>query len=493
MNDDIIDDANSREFYEELPEEYHGVGLTERMPRVVEDWTRTVLTVSNENEVPAMASFFVSLGQVIKDFIRIPRGKNTEDTRLHFCWVQTSGTGKSTLWNFMGPVTKQLNKMINKFEGTDASDASEVYIKNKYDMFDVVEYTDAALIGYYEKLDEKDDNGDPIYERRSGSLEGNGLAHWDEFEYSGVFKQSQHKENIIVYLNTLMNTLEGESWVITKKLKEGHLMECMCQRSVWATTYPPKHLKSVIAEKGVLQRMLVYVREVPEDEQHDMRMLQLSKSGKKEETKLDTEKFSKALFRLYKDVKARYLEVGGDPFSTMEYSDGFADALINEYQKMRDYVKSSRPEIREIAQNFMTRNNIQLLKLSVMCCVANSPNVKDKTKKFLVTPTHVRQAYILTQQCYSTLVEWLERSLKVQKETLAEKSKQVEFIDIYETLPKDKNGFIRKNTLLEGVQQIAKVSPASVYRYWKNLEDRFEKDKVGRSVLVRLKKGDEKQ
>ena len=91
------------------------------------------------------------------------------------------------------------------------------------------------------------------------------------------------------------------------------------------------------------------------------------------------------------------------------------------------------------------------------------------------------------------MVEWLERSLKVQKETLAEKSKQVEFIDIYETLPKDKNGFIRKNTLLEGVQQIAKVSPASVYRYWKNLEDRFEKDKVGRSVLVRLKKGDEKQ
>lgn len=57
-------------------------------------------------------------------------------------------------------------------------------------------------------------------------------------------------------------------------------MECMCQRSVWATTYIPKHLKSVIAEKGVLQRMLVYVREVPEEEQHDMRMLQLKQSGK---------------------------------------------------------------------------------------------------------------------------------------------------------------------------------------------------------------------
>ena len=54
--------------------------------------------------------------------------------------------------------------------------------------------------------------------RIAGQLEGNGLAHWDEFEYSGIFKQSQHKENSIVYLNTLMNSLAGESWIISKAL-----------------------------------------------------------------------------------------------------------------------------------------------------------------------------------------------------------------------------------------------------------------------------------
>ena len=47
------------------------------------------------------------------------------------------------------------------------------------------------------------DNGDgPVREyvdvQIKGALEGNGLIVYDEFEYSGVFKQSQHKENVVM-------------------------------------------------------------------------------------------------------------------------------------------------------------------------------------------------------------------------------------------------------------------------------------------------------
>ena len=487
----------------EIPEEYYGVALVEKLPRIIEDWKKTILTVSHNNDVPAIASFFTILGQITKNFIMIPRGKNVEDSRLHFCWIQTSGTGKSTLWNFMSPVTKQLNDKINKFEGTHGipidEDGNELFPHNHYDNFDIIDYTDAALIGYYDRYDNPDfDADDPqskkfIYKRVAGSLEGNGIAHWDEFEYSGVFKQSQHKENAVVYMNTFMNTMGGDAFIITKKLKEGEVVECRCERSVWATTYPPKHLKNIIADKGVLQRMLVFVREVSEDEQHEMRMAQLKQSGIRDESTQDVSKFVNALFVLYKDVKARYLEVGNDPFKTIEYGEGFSDALVNEYIKMRNYAKSCRPEIREIAQNFITRLNGQLMKLSVLCCIADRRDMKNPTEGFVVTPRHVRQAYILTQQCYSTLVEWLEQSLKVQKESLMEKSKKVEFIQICKSLPKDENGFISKNDLLEGVQRIANISQASAYRYWKNLQHKFEQDKVGRSVLVRLKEGDETQ
>ena len=108
------------DYMEDIPEEYYGVALKEKMPKVVEEWKKVALTVSHKNDIPAMMAFFVTLGQILKDFIRIPRGANTEDSRVHFCWIQTSGTGKSTLWNFLGPVTKSLNDKINEFEGVRA-------------------------------------------------------------------------------------------------------------------------------------------------------------------------------------------------------------------------------------------------------------------------------------------------------------------------------------------------------------------------------------
>ena len=207
MNEDI----NIDELAElvDIPEEYHGLALEESMPKLVEDWTNAVVSVSKKNDIPATTSFFVILGQITKDFVRIPRGENTEDSRIHFCWMQTSGSGKSTLWNFVHKVNDEVNEKINLFEGTNIIEEPDVYIPNRYDLFDIIDYTDAALIGFYEKIDnpeleeyralsyeDREDTPQPekyIFERRSGALEGNGLAHWDEFEYSGIFKQGQHK------------------------------------------------------------------------------------------------------------------------------------------------------------------------------------------------------------------------------------------------------------------------------------------------------------
>ena len=502
MNEDInIDELAD---FVDIPEEYHGLALEERMPSLVEDWTKALVSVSKKNYVPATSCFFVILGQIVKDFVRIPRGENTEDSRIHFCWMQTSGSGKSTLWNFFGKVNEEVNQKINLFEGTNIIEEPNVYIQNRYDLFDIVDYTDAALIGFYEKVDnpeladfmslsyeDRAETVQPekyIFERRSGALEGNGLAHWDEFEYSGIFKQSQHKENSVVYMNTFMNTLEGDAWVITKKLKEGHIMECQCQRSVWATTYIPRHLQKVITNNGVLQRMLIYVREVPEEEIDEMNLETIALSGKRINTEKDISKFSNALFRLYTDIKAEFIQNGSDPFSTIKYSDGFAEALVNEYKKMRDYIKTCHPEIRKVVRTFITRMNVQLLKLSVLCCIANSPKVKDPTKKFLVTPTHVRQAYILTQQCYITLVEWLEQSLQVKKSVLVQNKSGI-FVEKYREMLEEgegENEFISKPKLFDRVQQ-AGVSRAQCYRDWKLAEKKFELDTKGRSVFVKLK------
>lgn len=458
----------------EEQEAYYGVALDEKMPLLVREWTKAALGVSENNVIPAQMAFFTLLGQIVKEHVVIPTGPTSEDSRVHFCWIQTSGTGKSTLWNFLGPVSKSLFKKINANDGLAKPEAGEEHADPRYTIFDITEYTDAALIGGY---DSYIDDGEPAHRRAPGALEGSGLAHWDEFEYSGVFKQSQHKENIIVYLNTLMNSLGGESWVITKKLRgEGpDVMECQCKRSVFATTYPPKRLESVITDKGVLQRMLVYVRHVPEHELKTMRRKQIKKAGTQTDISISTDRFVNALFRIYTDVKKQCYANGGFPKNTMQYSAGYQDALTLELVKMEKLLETYPPHIQEIGNNFVMRWMNTLQTLAVLCCIANSPNVKNENMKFTVTPTHVRQAYNLTQQCFNTLMEWLDSKLKAPKVSLDRLAKEKSVLQVLDGMEKDPQGYVLKNDLLKAL--VAKgIKQTTAYRYYNKIKHHLDID-----------------
>ena len=89
----------------------------ESLPKVVLDYVKSAEEVSHYNAIPASISYFTILGNICKDFVHIPNGRNHEDVRVHFCWVQTSGTGKSTLWNFVEGVSDSIFDKINE-EGT---------------------------------------------------------------------------------------------------------------------------------------------------------------------------------------------------------------------------------------------------------------------------------------------------------------------------------------------------------------------------------------
>ena len=165
------------------------------LPAIVEEYVKAAVQVSNGNYIPASISFFTILGQIVKDFIHIPYGQGREDTRIHFCWIQTSGTGKSTLWNFVGPVANKTFKMINKRSNDESlkmahppliTNSAEPTVPKEmprtFDIFGLTDYTDAVLIGGYSKEREGGEGDDaPTWtdKRNPGKLEGNGLAHWD--------------------------------------------------------------------------------------------------------------------------------------------------------------------------------------------------------------------------------------------------------------------------------------------------------------------------
>ena len=77
--------------------------------------------------------------------------------------------------NWFLPIVKECFKLVNDKHGTE------------FDLFDITDYTDAALIGSMEKKKEliQDEDGNTteieVDVQIDGQLEGDGLAIWDEF------------------------------------------------------------------------------------------------------------------------------------------------------------------------------------------------------------------------------------------------------------------------------------------------------------------------
>ena len=481
------------------------------LPSFIRRFQQDAVKVAFKNDIPAALSCFVILGQICKDFVQIPNGRSIEDSRVHFCQIQTSGSGKSTLWAFLKPVTASLFFKINahgkhpkntyvssdglvdyeQWEGEGQVPASS---PKQFNIMSTTEYTDAALIGGYEEamIEKTDSEGNTSKElgwlREAGLLEGSGLAHWDEFEYSGVFKQSQNKEQAIVYLNTLMNTLAGESWKITKKLKRGKMVNCYCERSILAMTYPPEKLAKVIANKGVLQRMILFIWDVPENVLDIMRRMQISKAGKIEEINAPIEEFANEFFEIYEIVKERFEKVK-DPLKTMKYTQDFNDVLLLEYETMNQFIGSSDPVVRKIASNFTTRLLKILIKMSVLCSIAEAKDIKNEGKRFVVSGRNVRQAGNIVRQCYNTLVLWLERSLKVTRRVGKQNQSPNEqlFLETIRGAKKDENGFSSKQEIVNELR--SNMTNATIYRLFNKYKSKnmFEENKMGRSVYLKLK------
>jgi hypothetical protein len=479
MNDENELDQLYYGFIEdELPEEIsHNLTL----PAFIEDYIKSAVEVSKYNNVPAAISCFTLLGQICKDKVALLSGRRTEDTRIPFLWMQTTGTGKSELYNFFGPVSRKTFEILNEKHNTS------------FDIFDVLETTDAALIGSLkrEEIIEVDDDGN---QRRTyvdtptrGALHGDGLICYDEFEYSGVFKQSQHKEQVIVYLNTLMNSLFGENWKISKKLKDSdEPIICESKRSVYATTYIPKDLTKIIAEKGILQRMLIFIWEVPQDIQDEIRTMVINEVGTEIDSIAPINKYANGFVKIYETLDERYKEVDENPRRVLRYSENFNDALMREFWNMKKYVADSRPEVLDIAGNFITRMNNHLVRMATLCCIAEAPSIKDKNKRYIVNTNHVIQASSLIRQCYKSLVSWLDVALRVQKNSLEDRANISAFKDSYEEL-KDKDGWVNKTRLLGKVREKTKKGQSTIYKWWQTVEEHFDEQRIAKRVFVKLK------
>jgi hypothetical protein len=466
--------------------------VEERLPKAVIEWTNTMGEVSRYNEYPAILAYFCLLGQILKDMIIIPYGYTKEDTRFHVGWIQTARSGKSVLNDFLTQITLKTFEYINAALGRHDDDP---YLT----MFDVVDYTDAALIGSVKTVrnEHYGEEGHPTADEKEvekqvyGALEGSGLALFDEFESSGIFKKSAHKENVVTYFQKFMNTLTTDGYKIKKKLAHGPELICDCQRSVWATTYVPEHLTDVIATKGVLQRMFLYVREVPQHVLDDMRRELIRSLGITKARLKPTNKFAKHMLELFNLTMERYNSIDGKKAEMVTFSDGVTDLMELEYSNMVRYLNKIPDEVRKVVSLFETNSLIYIAKLAVLCSVAETPNRREE-ERWIVFPRNVRQASWIVRQGYMSLVGWMLTSLKVRRTSIAEQSNVQDYIDAFGTMDKIE-GWVNKAELRVYVENRYNIPQAKFYRDWPKISHLFESKKVGKTALIKLKESEENE
>ena len=139
------------------------------LPSIVRNWEKVCTTYSRYNNIPAIISYYTLLGDLVKNLIEIPFGATTTDTRVHFCWIQTARTGKTTLLhNVLTGVSKSIYEQLEADE----------YVNSKVVNF--ADYNTASLVGSHTENKRFNEDALQIYNRDIQTIEENIVMTIDE-------------------------------------------------------------------------------------------------------------------------------------------------------------------------------------------------------------------------------------------------------------------------------------------------------------------------
>ena len=198
---------------------------------------------------PVMKEIYalVALSQIFKK-TKIFRGSVEEDIRIHSCIIMPSGTGKS--------------------EGNDF--LYQFAIRNGKKYYSIERFSDAILTGSIKR---------GILERNNSKGFKEGDAGWKDpttpsvlvvndyvvsDEGESILKSSKQTEGAQRLLQKTMNRFGSEGNLLTNNLVDGDV-EARPDCSIAITSYYLDEFKDTLLERGLLQRMIVYIQEESEE------------------------------------------------------------------------------------------------------------------------------------------------------------------------------------------------------------------------------------
>ena len=500
-------DIDEWQMYDALAKVNEGDSLTVvrskkiELPKDALRWQEVVGEFSLYNEYPAMMSYFVTLGQLLKDDVRVPIGRLSLDPRIHYCWIQTARSGKTTMFDFLSPVWQKTFGLINHHPTTTDNPSLPLTGVKEYTLNNPDSFTDQALLGTmkintpnpdYSRADARNDEDYDIPELIDmtiyGSLYGSGIIAFDEFEHSGIFKESQHKQETVMLFQKFMNRLDSDSHLIRKRLTEwGRDLVVDSQRSLWATTLPPEGLEKVILTKGVFQRMWLYVRDVPESLKQRMEEDYIDMIGEIKEGENGAapyqEEFAEMMYSTYQWVQQRLDEEDGDSRKVVSFSTDAQKRLKTVWKGMRKYMNNFDDNIYQALNTFLMNmiNNI--------CIAAALCAVSERSK--VITAKHINQGRQLTDESFDSITGWFTDKLKKRPKRLADKNNEKMYAAAYNsTNPKVKvngtSGWVDKRLMIEAFRKNEACGRNKFYRHWQSVKHIFEEIRTTKTY-VKLK------
>tara|TARA_R110002020_G_scaffold471367_1_gene698401 strand:+ start:646 stop:2310 length:1665 start_codon:yes stop_codon:yes gene_type:complete len=552
MNDDELQERGYEYSLEKDEEEMYIHSLDEQdmdwiteveLPALIRAFEHTATQYSRENNLPAIMGYFNIMGSLLQDYIEIPVAQTSIDTRCHFVWIQTARTGKTTLIEYvLKPLATQLMeeldeagyfeyKVISLDDYTTASLAGSHKENLKHDPAAQEQWTaeqarlitqrDGTIITQ-EQYDIQFTRAEVKYNKTKdeffefpSQLEGNGIWYADEFEGSGIFTPRTHNDNINIVLQTLMNNFHIGANQYHKVLTGKPTVTLDSRFSIFAGTYIPQKLDDTIIGKGIMQRFLPFIYEVPRDRLTAQRINLARSFGTRTEVRGPPTHLIEPMKEVVLKTKARFEEVGRDRELVITYSELAHIEIEKMYSQIQDYVSNLPPHIAEVVSTFEANLLEYINKLAVISCATNNAN--STTPTWRLTTTHVLQGGSVVWMCYQTLVSYLEENLHIKRKPKMKPSSQLEKfkkayeqaldvdilkerlikcrtfdqpkIDQWKKEVKDliSEGFAYKKIVLEKAEKVMEKSKAVIADYWKDIEDKFEYRKIGNKPFIKPK------
>ena len=434
---------------------------------------------SIDNDIPGMLSFFFIQGQLTVPYIRIPWGSSHLDPRVHAFWIQSSRTGKSIAWEFIGDILK------------DIGIPTDLYTTG----------TDAGLIGGFEEIKDGDSNIETI--EKEGFLNGRKALNFDEG--SIILNPNKHSQETVLYLQSACNPVGSNNNILVKHTKAGRI-ETESLVSLWITTYPPSGVKEYVLTKGIFQRVLLYWSNWSMDRRMNVSMRRADSAFKKTaKMNVSYEEITTYFRDLEKRMRDKVLEVTQTKFvewdnmnreeqeellqssmtEVLSADDSFYPAMYTAIEDYYDLLTGLGPGIGDVVASFIPAMENYTVILSTHIALMEDT--------WVVNDEHVDMAKEILYDLFNNLIEWLEGEVEIGAKVAEKANQKSRWLAAHDASnPFDLGGrgdnWRKRSDIMNTYMNQNQVTRGTAYNHFnKWATNMFDNAKDGKIVFLRLR------